>query len=281
MLGVPPGGPMDARSAARANAVAGNPPGAAALEMAIEGAELEALADVTAAVGGAPMPVACGGSPRPHGQPFAVAAGDRLTFGRAREGMHTYLAVGGGLREPNGLGPARRIERDDVLLAAQAGPRAGDPGAPHAAEEPQATPRPLRLRAIPGPHQAMFTPESLDAFFSVEWRVSPQSDRRGLRLVGPPIVHGGAPEVEPVGAAPGSVQVPGGGGPIVLGPDGPVTGGYPRIATVIGADLHLLGRAAPGEAIRFVRSTLGEALSASVRERSGEAGREYDDASDR
>ena len=281
MLGVPQGGPMDSRSAARANTAAGNAPDAAVLEMAIEGAELESLAGFTAAVGGAPMPVTCGGAPRPHGQPFAVAAGDRLTFGRARKGMHTYLAVGGGLREPEAFGTARRIERDDVVLAAAASSRAADPGDSLLPGDADAFSRPLRLRAMPGPHEAMFVLEAVDAFFSSEWHVSPQSDRRGLRLEGPPLAHAGVAEVEPVGAAPGSVQVPGGGRPIVLGPDGPVTGGYPRIATVIGADLHLLGRAAPGETIRFIRSSLEEAFSASGRERTREAGREYDDASDR
>jgi len=116
----------------------------------------------------------------------------------------------------------------------------------------------------------MFTDASLAAFFADEWRVSAQSDRRGLRLLGAPLEHAGPAEVEPVGAAPGSVQVPGGGLPIVLGPDGPVTGGYPRIATVIGADLYLLGRAAPGDALRFARATLEQALAAAG------ARREYD-----
>jgi len=118
-----------------------------------------------------------------------------------------------------------------------------------------------------------FTAASLDAFFEREWRVSPQSDRRGLRLEGAPLEHVHAAEVDPVGAAPGSVQVPGGGLPIVLGPDGPVTGGYPRIATVIGADLHRLGQAAPGDAVRFVPATLEDALAAYLRGRTGSRAR--------
>jgi KipI family sensor histidine kinase inhibitor len=279
--GVPQGGPMDSRSAARANAAAGGPYDAAVLEMAVEGAELAALAAAVVAVAGAAMPLTCGGSPRPHGQPFAVAAGDRLTFGRAREGMHTYLAVGDGLREPDGVVTTRRLERQDVVFAAVPR-RGGESGASSLLDEPEAAAaHPLGLRAIPGPHEAMFTPESVDAFFAGEWRVSPQSDRRGLRLEGRPLAHAGPAEVEPVGAAPGSVQVPGGGTPIVLGPDGPVTGGYPRIATVIGADLPLLGQAAPGETIRFIRSTLDEALTVNLRARAGRAAREYDGASDR
>jgi antagonist of KipI len=270
---------MDPRSAARANAVAGNPPELPALEMALEGAELEALSDAVVAVAGAAMPVACGGSPRPHGQPFAVAAGDRLTFGRAREEMRTYLAVAGGLRDPEAA-TTLRLERGEVVLAdLERGPGGVALGT-HGGEEPDARERPIRLRAMPGPHSTMFTAEARDAFFSLEWRVSPQSDRRGLRLDGTALQHAKESEVEPVGAAPGSVQVPGGGRPIVLGPDGPVTGGYPRIATVIGADLFRLGQAAPGDPIRFVPATLDEALAADPRARTG-AGREYDGAPDR
>ncbi|HEX4439911.1 MAG TPA: carboxyltransferase domain-containing protein [Thermoanaerobaculia bacterium] len=271
--GIPPGGPMDARAFAAANAAAGNPAGAGALEMAVDGPELEALAPCVAAVRGAERPLACGGSPRPHGQPFAVAAGDRLSFGRARKGMRSYLAIAGGLREAEETWQTRRLDRGDALFAAVLGTAEAATAtarSPHAADAGAAG---MTLRAIPGPHAGMFTPGSVDAFFAAEWRVSPQSDRRGLRLEGARLRHARPEdaEVPPVGAAPGSVQVPGGGEPIVLGPDGPVTGGYPRIATVIGADLHLLGRAAPGDLLRFAPATLGEALAAASR-----AGREYD-----
>jgi KipI family sensor histidine kinase inhibitor len=266
--GVPPGGAMDALSFGAANAAAGNAADAGALEIAMDGPELEALAPCVAAVAGADIPVACGGAPRPHGQPFAVAAGDRLSFGRTRKGMRAYLAVGGGLREAEETWQTRCLERGGVLLGD--GMRAPEAPSPAAAVETEGGG--WTLRAIPGPHVAMFEPGSVDAFFAGEWRVSPQSDRRGLRLDGATLRHASPDETEvaPVGAAPGSVQVPGGGLPIVLGPDGPVTGGYPRIATVIGADLHLLGRAAPGDALRFRPATLEEAITAPG------ARREYD-----
>jgi KipI family sensor histidine kinase inhibitor len=258
--GVPPGGAMDSVSAAAANAAVGNPADAGLLEAAVDGPELDALAPCVAAVAGADSAVTCGGVARAHGEPFAVAIGDRVIFGRARKGMRTYLAVGGGLRDAEETAGTRRVERGDLLLLADASPR--EDVARHRRDARLLDSGPLALRAISGPHATMFTPDSVDAFFSREWRVSPQSDRRGLRLEGAPLDHLESAEVEPVGAAPGSIQVPGGGLPIVLGPDGPVTGGYPRIATVIGADLHLLGRAAPGDAVRFVPATLDEALVA-------------------
>ena len=85
--------------------------------------------------------------------------------------------------------------------------------------------------------------------------MSPQSDRRGLRLVGPKL-EVVKPDIPPEGTAPGSIQVPGDGLPIVLGPDRPVTGGYPKIATVLSADLPLLAQARPGARIRFRETKL-------------------------
>src|SRR5262249_26293491 len=104
----------------------------------------------------------------------------------------------------------------------------------------------------------------LDAFFSSEYRVSMQSDRRGIRLEGPQVQLVGVSDIPPEGTAPGSVQVPGNALPIILGPDRPVTGGYAKVATVIGADLGKFAQARPGERIRFQKVTLEQALAAGV-----------------
>jgi allophanate hydrolase len=120
----------------------------------------------------------------------------------------------------------------------------------------------LKVRAVPGPHLAYFSAPGIETFFSSEYVVSPRSDRSGLRLDGPRIELMRPADLRPEGVAPGSVQVPGDRLPIVLGPDGPVTGGYPRVACVIGADLPLLAQARPGRRIRFARATLEEALAA-------------------
>ena len=124
------------------------------------------------------------------------------------------------------------------------------------------TNRPLELRAVPGPHLAYFSAAGIETFFSSEYVLSPRGDRRGLRLTGPRVELVRPADLPPEGVAPGSVQIPGDGLPIVLGPDGPVTGGYPRVACVIGADLPLLAQARPGQRIRFARVTLDEALAA-------------------
>ena len=108
----------------------------------------------------------------------------------------------------------------------------------------------IEVRAHRGPQWHFFA--SPEDFFDREYRVSPSSDRRGLRLHGPAMALARRSDIPPEGTAPGAVQVPGDGMPIVLGPDRPVTGGYAKIATVMPTDFPLLAQAGPGTAVRFV-----------------------------
>lgn len=251
-LGVPAGGAMDTRALAHANVLVGNAPGACALEIALVGPDLEALDAVTAAIAGADLAAEWNGRPAPFGEPFSIAAGGRLRFRRARRGARAYLAVRGGF-EP--LTQTRRLEAGESIALDSR------PAAPL-----QTRPRPIdllkepRLRVVLGPQADSFAAAQIERFFGTGWRVSAMSDRRGLRLEGERLEHVWAPEIPPEGAVTGSIQVPGSGLPIVLGPDGPVTGGYPKIATVIGPDLPLLGQAAPGALLRFTAVSLEEAL---------------------
>lgn len=121
------------------------------------------------------------------------------------------------------------------------------------------------LRVVLGPQEESFEREGLEAFLGGSYRVSSQSDRRGIRLEGAEIAHRVSPDIEPEGTALGAIQVPRDGQPIVLGPDRPVTGGYTKIATVIGADFPLLAQAPAATAFRFRAVTLAEALAARSR----------------
>lgn len=253
--GVPPGGAMDPDALARANARVGNSPRAPGLEIALVGPELEALADCVVAFAGE-IGAECNGTSAPVDAPIPLRGGDRLRTGRMRRGAWSYLAVRGGVEPQSSCAPQPRLAANDVLAAGSGRELDGQ-----RAIAPRQTTRELLLRVLPGPEADQFAPRERDRFFESRWRVSAESDRRGLRLEGPePLAHAADPEIPPSGTVPGSIQVPGNGLPIVLGPDGPVTGGYPRIATVIGADVALLGRAAPGALLRFAPVTLEQAL---------------------
>ncbi|HEY4885731.1 MAG TPA: carboxyltransferase domain-containing protein [Myxococcales bacterium] len=230
--GVPAGGAMDVAALAAANHAAGNAPLAAALEITLAGPELEALQDVRVALGT---------------EMQLLARGQRLRTGPVRRGVRAYLAVEGGLSQPLPGEPVRALGPGDTLHRASGpgppGPR--PPAAPLRWGEPL-----IEVRAHRGPQWDFFaSPEDL---FDREYRVSPSSDRRGLRLQGPALALARRSDIPPEGTAPGAVQVPGDGLPIVLGPDRPVTGGYAKIATVVPADFPLLAQARPGTAVRFV-----------------------------
>jgi antagonist of KipI len=250
--GIPRGGAMDLAALAAANAAVGNAPAAAALEMTVSGAEVELLADGHAAIAGDVDSSPSGAWPR------AVRAGDRLQFGTVRKGVRAYLAISGGLAHRAPRATTRRLRAGDVLGRAQAPPMPMRVP-PSAADRKR---DPVEVRAIPGPHLEWFTARGIDTFFSATYVLSARSDRRGQRLEGARIELSRPADLPPEGVTPGAVQVPGDGLPIALGPDGPVTGGYARVGSIIGADLPLLAQARPGQKIRFARATLAEALAA-------------------
>jgi biotin-dependent carboxylase-like uncharacterized protein len=251
---------MDPVSLDAANALVGNARGAAALELTVAGPELECLEDVILAVAGAPIDVAIDGRPAPFGEAFRVRRGERVRCGRTSGGARAYLATRGGLARGFPGEATKRTMREEVLAV----------GDSHAMAEPARAPAvtipsDLRLRVVLGPEAERFPPNEIDRFLGTPWSVNLESDRRGLRLDGRPLETRGEAEISPAGMPPGTIEVPGNGLPIVLGPDGPVTGGYPRLATVIGPDLRLLGQARPGDALRFQAVSLHEALLARSR----------------
>lgn len=255
-LGVPPGGAMDPGLLAEGNAALGNPADAPALEVALWGPELEALADCTVALVGARRE----GDPRTEGEPVSLKQGERLKI-EGVVGARAYLCVPGGFADDGQLGAPRRRMPGDVLF--------GDPGPAPTGRFPPAERRfftqDLLVRIVLGPQEDRFGEKGIATLLQSEYRVSPSSDRRGVRLDGPPLEHrGGAAsaEVPPEGTALGAIQVPADGQPIVLGPDRPITGGYAKIGTVIGADFPLIAQAKPGSSLRFQAVSLEEALEA-------------------
>lgn len=270
--GVPVSGAMDPFAAAAANRLLGNPPGAALLEIVLRGPRLRATVPTRAALVGASFAATLDGRPVRSGEPFELPAGAELAIGEAIDGARTLLAVAGGLAVPRLLGSRSTYLRGGfgglggrALAAGDRLPLGVAPGAPpfSAPLRPVAPvngPRPLR--ALLGPQSEEFTAAARDAFFRAEFRVTPRSDRVGVRLEGPPLATRNGPDIRPEPGWPGAVQVPASGEAIVLGPDHPTTGGYAKLATVIAADLPVLAYLRPGDRVRFRPCSLAEARAA-------------------
>jgi len=130
------------------------------------------------------------------------------------------------------------------------GPRADRP--PEATAAWKAPAARVTVRVVLGPQEDHFEEATRRRFLKERWRVAATSDRVGCRLEGPALAHRGPSEIASDGLVPGAIQVPPDGAPIVVMADGPTTGGYPKIATVVGADLPLLAQLVPGEGeVRF------------------------------
>ena len=269
--GVPVAGPMDAWSHRRANRLAGNPDDAAALEVTLLGPELECDGDIMCAVAGAEFAVTVNGAPVDARRAFAASSGARVRFGARRAGARATLAVRGGFDVPQTLGSratslvsrlgpfgGRAIAAGDVLPIGEivrAGPRAAGRARPMPAGG-------ARLRVLLGPHDAMFTAEAVATLLASRFTITPQSNRMGYRLDGPALRHMGPADILSDATPVGSLQVPASGQAILLMADRQTTGGYPKIATVISADLPLAGQLAPGDWIQFTACTRAAAVGA-------------------
>ena len=265
--GVPPGGAMDPRALASANERLANETSAAGLEMTFLGAELECLADAVACLDGSVSEADLNGRSIRTGEPFLLRAGNRLRVARILEGARSYLCVAGGFAQSPRPQLSPRLVKGDILQRAPATsssprvPASPRPPVPHRSRTETAE---TLVRVVLGPHPERFSKEGLATLVASTYRVSSSSDRRGIRLEGPAIELAAPPDIPPEGTPLGGIQVASDGLPIVLGPDRPVTGGYARIATVIGADFNLLAQLGPGACVRFGVVDLAEALAAGV-----------------
>jgi antagonist of KipI len=275
--GVPVAGPMDPCSHRLANALVGNDPAAATLEVTLVGPELEFDAERVVSVAGAEFELTMDGRSVPAHAPFLVAAGAQLRFGRRLRGARAYLAVEGGIDVPRTLGSrathvisamggldGRALVAGDQLPLGEStrtsGAAIGPPRAPIAAlPERQA-----RIRVLAGPQQDYFTADALDVLQSAPYTISNTSDRMGFRLQGPRLAHSRGADIISDATPLGVLQVPASGQPILLMADRQTSGGYPKIATVISADISVAGQLGPGDAIVFAVCSPREALAALI-----------------
>jgi urea carboxylase len=286
-VGVPPSGPMDARAFRLGNALLGNDPGAAGLEVTVTGPTLHFNAPTRICLTGAEFDATLDGSPVPRNQALTIDKGQLLALGRVRGGgMRGYVLFAGGLDIPayldsgstfdlgefGGHGGRRLLAGDTLHLAPH--PPAVIPG-PRLVEPPALGPD-WTIRVLYGPHGApdFFTPEDIETILTADWRVHYNSNRTGVRLDGPK-PHwarrdGGEAGLHPSNIhdnpyAIGAIDFTG-DMPIILGPDGPSLGGFVCPFVVIAADLWKVGQLAPGDRIRFEQVGLADADAASAAE---------------
>ncbi len=261
-LGVPVGGAADPAALAAANRLVGNETDAAGLECVLAGATLNfPTGGVVALTGARFVATRSSGTAVVWNATQVLAAGETLTLGRAEAGCRCWLAVRGGIAVspvmgsrstclPAGFGgyQGRALQSGDTLPI---GSGSGE-GRQLRARPPGCQPSPAgALRVVAGPQTEWFDDAGLAAFFSSLYRVDAASDRRGVRLRGAAVSHRRL-ELPSQGVLPGAIQVPPDGQPIILGWDGPVTGGYPVIAGVIAVDWPRLAQLQPGDAVQFV-----------------------------
>lgn len=294
-LGICPGGALDALALRLANRLVGNPEGAAGLELTMGNAELRFESDTRIAYLGSDFDARLDDQPLHPGWSVPVRAGQRLRFGGANRtagpaGLRTWLAVCGGIDVPPTMGSrstdlkagfggleGRALKKGDRLplgrsLLSEAqrtrrafGVRGPDTCRDEGADAPAAPASDdgaTVLRVMAGPEAQQFTEASRAAFHAAAWRITPQSNRMGSRLEGPALRRKAAGDMLSAGVVPGTVQVPPSGQPIILMGDAQTTGGYPRIAVVIRADLWKLAQAPLGGLLRLAEVDAATALEA-------------------
>ncbi len=257
-------GAADGWSLAVANLLVGNPMDAAALEITLRGPTLRLPGGGRIAITGATVDARCDGESIPGWRTVDLPAPAELHLGQCRRGARAYLAVAGGVDVPLVLGSRSTDLRAGFGGHAGRALRAGDALATSAAADAPARtavarrwvdPRPTLdfdlpalLRYLPGSART----DPVDALAERIWRIAPRSDRQGLRLSGDALTLAGRPPAWSEAVAPGTLQLPPDGRPIVLGVDAQTIGGYPRIGHVIRADWPRMAQLRPGEEVRFL-----------------------------
>jgi antagonist of KipI len=269
-MGVSPSGAADPVSLRLANLLVGNPAGAAALELTLQGGRFLFPEGGVVALAGADFGATLNERPVEMGTPHAVMPGGKVSLGQTKEGARCYLSVAGGVRVSPVLGSAsthllsglggfkgRALQKGDVL----------EIGAPtkrlqrrklrakaREALQPRKT-----LRVTEGPQFDWFLGVAQGALWQNAFRVTEESDRMGLRLEGPALAMCTEREMISEGVSLGAVQVTPAGQAILLFVEQQTAGGYPKIANVIGADLFCIGQLRPRDKIRFARVTFENA----------------------
>jgi len=278
-FGVPVSGVMDRYAFAMANILVGNVCDAAVVEMTLSGGKFRFPCEAYVAVCGADMQGKLNGKAIKNWSGFYVPANSELAFSYAVNGCRAYLAFSGGIAVPQVMGSrstylragigghdGRALQAGDVLGIARV------PSLPYRLNELAYPLIPkyasdLRLRVILGPQDDLFTDGGIATLLNSGYTVSNRNDRMAYVLEGESVSHKNGADIVSDALCPGAVQIPGNGMPIIMMADCQTTGGYAKIATVIGPDLAKLAQAKAGDRVSFATCSDAEAIAALVAEK--------------
>lgn len=266
-FGVPQSGPMDRTALAAANLALGNPAGAAAIEVSLGGLTLTCTeAPVSFATAGGGFIVDHAGVKSGAWQVANLHPGQSLTLRPGPWGAWCYLAFAGDLNTPEWLGSKAthsqsglgggKVTLGQVLEISSPREVSNRPIPCPTFARPAA-----EIRATLGPQDRFFTPDQIETLQSAIWKLTAAYDRMGVRLSGPKLIPDAPLDMPSEPVAKGSVQVAGDGVATVLLADHQTTGGYPKIATVLDADLDRFAQLRPGDAFRFRLVSPDQALA--------------------
>lgn len=265
--GLSPAGAMDRYSLASVNALLGLPSLSAALEIGPLPVRLSAVGgSLRLAVTGAPRKISIDNSEVDMCTTFLLCDGAEISLGPARGGMFSYLGAEGGINASPQLGSLsvdarasfgspypRPLIEGDLVCFAPASPQCRERYLP---PEPKSS---APIRVVIGPQDDYFTTGTIDRFLATRWTISPASNRMSYQLDGEPLPHAKGYNIVSDGIVTGHIQVAGSGQPLVLLADRGTTGGYPKIATIITADLGRFAQIPIGESVCFTAISVGEA----------------------
>lgn len=281
-VGIPPGGALDLYSARAANLLVGNDEGAAVIESPYQGPQFTTTEPTVIAVTGAVMELRINGEVAPSWEAVPLAAGDEVSFGFLQGGARAYIAFAGGIDVPESLGSrstyaigrlggisGRALAVADMVPIGSGSARPGR-SLPHRLRP--TFDREVDIRVVLGLYDHRLSDSGLATFLDSEWMLTPVADRMGFRYSGPKLEW--KERVQPFGAGSdpsnivdagypvGSIQVPGGLEPIILHRDAVSGGGYAMVATVISADMDVVGQCSPGVKTHFRSVSMDDALAA-------------------
>ena len=259
--GLARGGAADSFAMALANLLLGNTKSHPCLEVALTGPELEFTCDISIAVCGAHFELFHNEVAVENDRVLQIRAGDNLRFGVLKSGARAYIALAGEIDLPRQMDSLSTHVISGFGGLSGRALKAGDQLPLRNSQTVKARRLPAQyrlnyrarplLRTVPGLEAQYFSGDAQTQFFGGGFRVSPQSNRMGIRLQGEPLPVDGIPQQISSALCPGTVQVPPNGQPIISFVEGQTIGGYPRIAHVISADLHRLGQLVAGARLDF------------------------------